>query len=56
MSSGSLVLFECLTVLKQAMLVAIAVAASTLVGWPDTVCFEDSPTMFFSLSPFALLR
>ena len=55
MPSGSLVLFECPTVLKQgiwmvAMLVAIAVAASTLVGWPDTVVSRTAPRCFQPLS------
>ena len=49
------VMFECPTVLKQwismvAMLVAIAVAASTLEGWPDTVVARTAPRCFQSLS------
>ena len=58
--SGSHVMLECPTVLKQgiwmvAMLVAIAVAASALGSWPDTVVSRTAPRCF-SLSSSALLR
>ena len=47
--------FKCPTVLKQgmwmvAMLVAIAVAASALEGWPDTLVLRTAPRCFQLLS------